>query len=94
MQNGAEDIKVLPEEGLSVEIGGETYNPAFPRFSCQIIIFCQIMIGNKSYLRRRLRPTEKRFLISTFVVWRYTSYNLCSKGLIYSRPGKNHVWFD
>ena len=37
-----EDIKVLPEEGVSVQIGGETYNPAFPclaRFSCQIIIF-------------------------------------------------------
>ena len=41
MQNGAEekDIKVLPQEGVSVEIGGETYNPAFLRFSCQIIIF-------------------------------------------------------
>ena len=46
----------------------QLFHVGLPRFSCQIIIFCQIMIGNKSYWRRRLRPTEKRFLISTFVV--------------------------
>ena len=38
----------------------QLFRVGLPRFSCQIIIFCQIMIGNKSYLRRRLRPTEKK----------------------------------
>ena len=30
IQGRQADIKVLPEEGVSVQIGGETYNPAFP----------------------------------------------------------------
>ena len=61
MQNGAEekDIKVLPQEGVSVEIGGETYNPAFLRFSCQIIIFLSDYDWEQIVLERRhLKPTE------------------------------------
>ena len=70
MQNTAEgeeeDIKVLPEEGLSVGIGGETYNPAFPRFSCQIIIFLSDYDWEQIVLERRhLKPTE--FSSDTFV---------------------------
>ena len=91
-----QDIKVLPQEGVSVEIGGETYNPAFPcgpppRFSCQIIIFRQIMIGNKSYWRRHFKPTDNRFLIRRICCrWQHTPYTLSSyhKNLSKTQDGK------
>ena len=37
----------------------QLFHVGLPRFSCQIIIFCQIMIGNKSYWRRRLSQRKK-----------------------------------
>ena len=76
-EGGEEDIKVLPEEGLSVGIGGETYNPAFPRFSCQIIIFLSDYDWEQIVLEASSQ-TNGILIRHICCRWQRTSYTLTS----------------